>query len=122
MGRLFWITSKKASFKKLTLSVHATASSQLPTLCQTIKQSGAEEKVSLGTYFAHHNLELLYSKSFLDVEISCFGNIVAPLSHVLLHAHITSVCFKIRIGDASLASAIAEYVEAATSLRKLHLH
>ncbi|XP_050024181.1 uncharacterized protein [Dermacentor andersoni] len=118
----FWTALRKQSMKKLIISVHATAHRNLRALCKALKESGTEEKVSLGTYFVHHNLDLIYSRAFSDVDMFCFGNIVGRLSRVLLaFPHITSIRFSIRMGDVALVSAIAAYIGAATSLRKLRL-
>ncbi|XP_072140158.1 uncharacterized protein [Dermacentor andersoni] len=118
----FWTVSKKHSLKKLTVLVHPTSRCHLGELCKALKESGAEEKVSLGTYFVYYNMDLIYSKAFSDVDVFCFGDIVERLSRALVQfAHITSVRFSLRAGDVSLASAIAAYVKSTTSLRKLRL-
>ncbi|KAH7970734.1 hypothetical protein HPB49_014913 [Dermacentor silvarum] len=118
----FWTASRKQSLKKLIISVHATAHRNLRALCKALKESGAEEKVSLGTYFVYHDWDLMYSKAFSDVDMFCFGNVMGQLPRMLLaFTHITSVRFSIRMGDVALVSAIAAYIGAATSLRKLRL-
>ncbi|XP_049514969.1 uncharacterized protein LOC119432967 isoform X2 [Dermacentor silvarum] len=118
----FWTASRKPSLKKLIISVHATDHRNLRDLCKALKESGAEDKVSLGTYFVYHDWDLMYSKAFSDVDMFCFDNVLARLSSVLLtFTHITSVRFSIRMGDVALVSAIAAYIGAATSLRKLRL-
>ncbi|KAH7948987.1 hypothetical protein HPB49_003850 [Dermacentor silvarum] len=118
----FWTVSRKQSLKKLTVFVHATARCHLRELCKALKESGAEEKVSLGTYVVYYNLDLIYSKAFSDVDLFCFGDVVGQLSRVLVQfPHITSVRFSLRAGDVLLASAIAAYVKAARSLRKVRL-
>lgn len=118
----FSAASRKRSLKKLTVALHATDHRYLPALCGALREIGAEEKVSLGTYFVYHNLNLIHSKAFSDVDVFCFGNIVGRLSHVLLaFAHVTSVRFSLRMADVALASSIAAYVEATASLRRLRL-
>ncbi|KAH6942278.1 hypothetical protein HPB50_002941 [Hyalomma asiaticum] len=114
--------SRKQSLKKLTVALHATDNRYLPALCAALHENGAEEKVSLGTYFVRHNLNLVYSKAFSDVDVFCFGNIAGRLSQELLaFAHVTSVRFTLRMGDVSFASAVAAYIGATSSLRKLRL-
>ncbi|KAL1474910.1 hypothetical protein MTO96_037673 [Rhipicephalus appendiculatus] len=118
----FSAVSRKQSLKKLTVALHATDHRYLPALCAALRESGAEDKVSLGTYFVYHNLNLIHSRAFSDVDVFCFGNILGRLSRVLLaFAHVTSIHFSLRMGDVSLASAIAAYVEATTSLLRLRL-
>ncbi|KAH7970634.1 hypothetical protein HPB49_012781 [Dermacentor silvarum] len=119
----FWTASRKQSLKKVIISVYATAHRNLRALCKGLKESGAEGKVSLGTYFVYHDWDLMYSKAFSDFDIFCFGNVVERLSRVLLaFTHITCIRFSIRMGDVALVSAIAAYIGAATSLRRLWLN
>ncbi|KAH7970735.1 hypothetical protein HPB49_014914 [Dermacentor silvarum] len=118
----FWTASRKPSLKKLIISVHATSDRNLRALCKALKESGAEQKVSLGTYFVFLDWDLMYSKALSDVDILCFGNVMGQLPRMLLaFTHITSVRFRVRMVDVALVSAIAAYIRAATSLRKLRL-
>ncbi|KAH7970192.1 hypothetical protein HPB49_000787 [Dermacentor silvarum] len=117
-----WTVSRKPSLKKLIIFVHTASHHHLRALCNALKESGAEQKVSLGTYYVYHDWDLIYSKAFSDVDMLCFDNIAGRLSSVLLaFTHITSISFSIRMGDVAEVSAIAAYIGAATSLRKLRL-
>ncbi|KAL3249022.1 hypothetical protein MRX96_056221 [Rhipicephalus microplus] len=118
----FWIAARKANLKRITVFVHVTAHRKLPTLCKVLKESGAEEKVSLGTYFVRHDVDLMYSKAFSDVDMFCFGDRLGQFVCLLQpFTHITSIRFTIRIGNLALASSVASYIEATTSLQKLRL-
>ncbi|XP_075533740.1 uncharacterized protein LOC142566745 isoform X1 [Dermacentor variabilis] len=118
----FWVASKKDTLKKLSISDLPTANRDMHVLCKVLKESGAEEKVSFGTYFVDSNLDLIYCKAFSDVDLSCSRNIVGELSCALQEfMHITSVQMYIRLGDVALVWAVAACVEAATFLRKLRL-
>ncbi|KAH7947386.1 hypothetical protein HPB52_011243 [Rhipicephalus sanguineus] len=121
-AEFFWTAAGKASLKKIALFVHLTAHRHLGALCKVLKESGAEEKVSLGTYFVRHNVDLVYSKAFSDIDMSCFGNQLVRLVRLLQpFNHITSIRFSVRMEDPLLASSIAAYVQSTTSLQKLLL-
>ncbi|KAL1477298.1 hypothetical protein MTO96_035845 [Rhipicephalus appendiculatus] len=118
----FWTAAGKASLKKIDVFVHLIAHRHLPALCRVLKDSGAEQKVSLGTYFVRHNVDLLYSKAFTDVDISCFGNRLGQFVRLLQpFTHITSIRFNVGMGNLPLASSLASYIQATTSLQKLLL-
>ncbi|KAH6927746.1 hypothetical protein HPB50_007717 [Hyalomma asiaticum] len=118
----FWSAAGKACLKKIVIFVHFTAHHHLRSLCEVLRESGTEEKVSLGPYYVRDNVDLLYSKAFSGVDMFCFCNSSAPLVHRLQQfAHITSVRFSVAMGDTPLVSSIAAYVQGATSLRKLLL-
>ncbi|KAL3207810.1 hypothetical protein MRX96_052632 [Rhipicephalus microplus] len=118
----FWIAAGKANLKRITVFVHVTAHRKLPTLCKVLKESGAEEKVSLGTYFVRHDVDLMYSKAFSDVDMFCFGDRLGQFICLMEpFTHITSIRFIIRIGNLPLASSVASYIQATTSLQKLRL-
>ncbi|KAH6942281.1 hypothetical protein HPB50_002944 [Hyalomma asiaticum] len=117
----FASASRKQSLKKLTVALHVTDHRHLPVPCVDLQENEAEE-VSLGTYLAYHTLNLIHSKAFSDVDVFCFGNVAGRLSQELLaFGHVTSIRFTLQMGDVSLASAIAAYIEATSSLRKLRL-
>ncbi|XP_075751740.1 uncharacterized protein LOC142817811 [Rhipicephalus microplus] len=118
----FWIAARKANLKRINVFVHVTTHRKLPTLCKVLKESGAEEKVLLGTYFVRHDVDLMYSKAFSDVDMFCFGDRLGQFVCLLQpFTHITSIRFTIRIGNLPLASSVASYIQATTSLQKLRL-
>ncbi|KAH7946971.1 hypothetical protein HPB52_006451 [Rhipicephalus sanguineus] len=121
-AEFFWTAAGKASLKKIAVFVHLTAHRHLQALCKVLKESGAEEKVSLGTYFVRHNVDLVYSKAFSDIDMFCFGDQLVRLVRLLQpFNHITSIRFSVRMGDPLLASSIAAYIQGTTSLQKLLL-
>ncbi|KAL3207804.1 hypothetical protein MRX96_052626 [Rhipicephalus microplus] len=118
----FSIAAGKANLKRITVFVHVTAHRKLPTLCKVLKESGAEEKVSLGTYFVRQDVDLMYSKAFSDVDMFCFGDRLGQfVCRLQQFTHITSIRFTIRIGNLPLASSLASYIRSTTSLQKLRL-
>ncbi|KAH7942652.1 hypothetical protein HPB51_028665 [Rhipicephalus microplus] len=118
----FWTAAGKANLKRITVFVHGTTHRKLPTLCKVLKESGSEEKVSLGTYFVRHDVDLMYSKAFSDVDMFCFDDRLGQLVCLLKpFTHITSIRFIIGIGNLPLASSVASYIQATTSLQKLRL-
>ncbi|KAL3251223.1 hypothetical protein MRX96_055210 [Rhipicephalus microplus] len=61
----FSVVAKKQNLKKLTVALHATDHHYLPELCAALRETGAEDKVSLGTYFVYNNLNLVHSQGIL---------------------------------------------------------
>ncbi|XP_075725745.1 uncharacterized protein LOC142767609 [Rhipicephalus microplus] len=118
----FSVIARKQNLKKLTVALKVTDYRYLPELCAALRETGAEDKVSLGTHFVDGILNLVQSRALLDVDVFCLDKTVIRQLHALqAFNHVTSVCFRLKIGQVSITSAIARYVEATTSLRRLQL-
>ncbi|XP_075534639.1 uncharacterized protein LOC142568673 isoform X1 [Dermacentor variabilis] len=117
-----WIASRRSSLKKLTID-RCIDRKKLQSLCEVLKESGAETKASVGTdifFFSGGNI--IESAALTSVSLFCFDDQLKQLLCQLRTSnHITSVCIGVGTGDVSLSSAVAEYINVAPSLRKLRL-
>ncbi|KAL1486306.1 hypothetical protein MTO96_031441 [Rhipicephalus appendiculatus] len=97
---------------------------ELQWLCGELKQSGAEEKVSLGTLYLGNNVNLLQCKAFSRVDLygvrSHHVNLVA-LSQLPNCRHLKYIHLRIQNDHTRLSSALAEYLRSTTALKTLHL-
>ncbi|XP_050043150.3 uncharacterized protein [Dermacentor andersoni] len=86
--------------------------------------SGTENRVSFGTFYASDSFDLLESKAFSEVSVLSFEdftNVLRLLRRLPSFRHITSVRLDIWTGDIVLSWAFADYVKSSSTLRNLRL-
>lgn len=118
----FGVLSAKESLKVVTIDVHITNREIFLILCSALRESGAEEKISFGTYYMSEDFDFIDCKAFSDIYVYLPTNdTVELLRRLPVLEHITSMHITIWIRDEARSSAVADYVGATSSLRKLEL-
>ncbi|XP_077512544.1 uncharacterized protein LOC144123613 [Amblyomma americanum] len=117
--------STRKNLRMVTVGVDISDYVELLPICRHLGASGADEKVSFGTYYVEKNFELLEWKVFSEVCVLCFGNFKSSVLHLLhklpLFSHVTCARLDIWAGDRPLSLAVAKCLEAVSTLQKLHL-
>ncbi|KAH7978747.1 hypothetical protein HPB49_006601 [Dermacentor silvarum] len=96
---------------------------ELVRICRALEESGAADKVKLGSWHFRSSLDALECRAFSEVALDC-SDLLGSL--VVLHrlpslGHITSVVMPFKAFYTKLSSALAKYVGSTTSLRSLEL-
>lgn len=116
-----WTASRRPCLKKLTID-QGSDRQKLQGLCKVLRKSGAEKKVSLKTDIFFTAANIIESAALTSVALFSFDDqLKQQLCQLQTSNHITSVCIGVRTGDVSLCLAVAEYIKAAPSIRKLSL-
>lgn len=121
----FGTLSTRKNLRMVTVGVDISDYADLLPICRHLGESGADDKVSFGTYYIEENFDLLKWKVFSEVCVLSFGNFKSSVLRLFrqlpLFSHVTSARLDIWAGDKPLSAAVARYLEAASTLQKLHL-
>ncbi|XP_077523014.1 uncharacterized protein LOC144133785 [Amblyomma americanum] len=118
----FGVVSAKESLKIVTIDLPVTNREIFLILCSSLRESGAEGKVSFGSYYISEDFDFIDCKAFSDIYVYLPTNDAIELLRQLpMFEHITSMHITIWIRDEARSSAVADYVGATHSLRKLEL-
>ncbi|KAH7982691.1 hypothetical protein HPB52_006554 [Rhipicephalus sanguineus] len=122
--RFIDILSSKHRLEKVYVLSDSTNHNLLTHVCHTLEDNGVHDKVSCGLYFAEDNIELLKYKMFSGLFL--VGDVHEDVkTAVLLQlpdcGHVTSLVLEIPRGNLAMSSALAEYVQSTSVLRKLEV-
>nr|XP_054925651.1 uncharacterized protein LOC129384338 [Dermacentor andersoni] len=119
--------AKKKNMRTVTIGVTLADRPLLPELCNMLKETGAEEKVSLGWFSVGEERGILeckaisqlyaYKGQYAKAELCGILKLLPSLHHVKF----LSLNIAVRDLDAGLYSAICEYITATSALEKLDL-
>ncbi|XP_050041588.3 uncharacterized protein [Dermacentor andersoni] len=119
----FALVSSKKTLAKVLVDIDLE-DPLLQRVCTALRESGAEEKVTLGSRRPPKSLDLLeymeYSELYLD-GCSSEKNAALLLNRLLSVDHITTVRIGFFRGDLALSSALADYIAKTSSLRSLYV-
>ncbi|KAH7984637.1 hypothetical protein HPB52_023380 [Rhipicephalus sanguineus] len=118
------ILSSKHRLKKVYVLSDSTNHNLLTHLCHTLEDNGVHDKVSCGVYFAEENIDLLKNKMFsvLFLVADVHEDVkTAALLQLPDCGHVNSLVLEIPRGNLAVASALAEYVQSTSVLRKLEV-
>lgn len=121
----FQMLSAKISLKKLHIQRSLAIADNLPSLCEALVASGAEEKVSLGSYDVVRSTDLIKCKSFKQIFLywqECELVRISVLSQLPQCSHLTQVGIGLSGRDLALYSAMAEYLRVTSQLEVLCLN
>ncbi|KAH7984250.1 hypothetical protein HPB52_018599 [Rhipicephalus sanguineus] len=107
-----------------TNNLLSTNHNLLTHVCHTLEDSGVHDKVSCGVYFAEDNIDLLKCKMFSGLFLvrDVHEDVkTAALLQLPDCSHVTSLVLEIPRGNLAVSSALAEYVQSTSVLRKLEV-
>ncbi|XP_075535424.1 uncharacterized protein LOC142571010 [Dermacentor variabilis] len=118
------ILSRKKNLTSVSIGIDTPDYDSLPQICKCLRDSGTENRVSFGTFYASDSFDLLESKAFSEVSVLSFEdftNVLRLLRRLPSFHHITSVRLDIWTGHIALSWAFADYVKSSSTLRNLRL-
>ncbi|KAH6935169.1 hypothetical protein HPB50_004305 [Hyalomma asiaticum] len=122
--RFSHILSSKHHLKKVCILSDSGNHNLLTHVCHTLEDGGVRDKVSCGVYFVEDNVDLLKCKMFsglffvADVRDDVKWDAMRQLQGC---GHVTSVVLEIPRGNLAVSSALADYVQSTSALRKLEV-
>lgn len=121
-AELFRKLPMKKNLKKIHIDPTFFWGQPLQLVCAELKKSGSENKVSLGCCRVIQSPDILHCKSFSSVSLNTIEAITTTALRMLPDCqHLTFVEMGIKVVDAPLNFAMAEFLESTRSLRKLRL-
>ncbi|KAH7984132.1 hypothetical protein HPB52_017342 [Rhipicephalus sanguineus] len=117
-------TLSKHRLKKVYVLSDSPNHNLLTHVCHTLEDNGVRDKVFCGVYFAEDNIDLLKYKLFSGLFL--VGDVhedvnTAALLQLPDCGHVTSLVLEISRGNIAVSSALAQYVQSTSVLRKLEV-
>ncbi|KAH7968581.1 hypothetical protein HPB52_009838 [Rhipicephalus sanguineus] len=118
------ILDSKQHLKKVNILSDGKNCNHFTHVCRALEDNGVHEKVSCGLYFVKDNADLLKCKMFsgLYFGLGVREDVKATALRQLLDcSHVTCLTLDIPRGNLAVSSALAEYVQSTSVLRKLEV-
>ncbi|KAH7969516.1 hypothetical protein HPB52_019205 [Rhipicephalus sanguineus] len=118
------ILLSKCCLKKVILSSASQNRHLLTHLCHALEGNGVHDRVSYGTYYVKDHIDLLKCTMFSGLYLLSFVPPhvkAAALQRLRDHEHLTYLRLNVPRGNLALSSALAEYIQSTSVLRKLEL-
>ncbi|KAH7968468.1 hypothetical protein HPB52_008546 [Rhipicephalus sanguineus] len=118
------ILLSKCRLKKVILASASQNRNLLTHLCHALEGTGVHDRVSYGTYYVKDHIALLKCTMFsgLCLETNVHTHVkAAALRQQLDHDYLTYLRLDVPRGNLAVSSALAEYIQSTSVLRKLEL-